>query len=116
MTASLIVERDLRCVVCGGPARDKHHRRRRRVDHDGLAHTAANGILACGLGGSAGCHGEIHRNPTWAQQCGYIVSSYANPLEVPVLHFQRGLILLDSEGGWSPAAVPGVSVVGPADL
>lgn len=98
--AQLLVTRDQVCVSCGMPAQDKHHRRRRREDSDGLAHLPANGILLCGRGNVTGCHGLAHRNPAWGRSMGYIVRPGESPLAVPLRHFSRGLILLDNEGGW----------------
>lgn len=105
-TRSRIGDRDGgRCVCCGMPGREKHHRRRRNVDHDGLAHSPANGLTFCGWGNHTGCHGKVHSNPTWAKACGYIVPPEESPLEVPVRHYSRGLILLDGDGGWKPVEV-----------
>lgn len=103
-TAGLLVARDVGlCVCCGLPAREKHHRRRRRVNHDGLAHSPANGILLCGWGNHTGCHGQVHTYPRWAREHGYIVLPEESPLEVSLQHFSRGRILLDEEGGWTAA-------------
>ena len=91
------------CVVCAMPGREKHHRRRRRVNYDGLAHSAANGVTLCGWGNHTGCHGKAHGNVEWAKRRGLIVLPEQSPLEVPVLHVSRGLIMFDNQGGWTPA-------------
>lgn len=102
----LIDDREVsRCFICGGRGRERHHRRRRRVNHDGLAHSAANGILLCGWGNHDGCHGRVHSQPTWAKQHGYLVLPELSPLDVPIRHFSRGLILLDHDGGWREASL-----------
>lgn len=100
-TLGIIDTRDAgQCVSCGGRGRERHHRRRRGVNGDLLAHTPANGILVCGLGNQTGCHGLIHSEPVWARRKGYIVSPDVDPATVPMWHYSRGWVLLDEAGGW----------------
>jgi hypothetical protein len=107
-TRSLIEGRDSkRCVCCGMPAREKHHRRRRRVDHDGMAHSPANGASFCGWGNHTGCHGKVHSNPTWAKAKGYILEPDQDPRKVPMWHFSRGWVVMDEEGLWESVPVGG---------
>lgn len=102
--SGLILARDVVCVACGMPGAERHHRRRKRVNHDGLAHSAANGIRLCGRGNVSGCHGRVHSRPTWAREHGYIVLPEQDPREVPMWHYSRGWILLDADGGWAPVS------------
>jgi hypothetical protein len=91
------------CVACGGIGQEKHHRRRRRENGDGKAHTPANGILLCGWGNQTGCHGRVHSDPRWARPRGYVVRPGVDPATVPVWHHSRGWIMLDEDGGWKAA-------------
>ena len=101
-TSDLVLARDgVACWACGMRSTERHHRRRRQVDHDGLAHSAANCLRFCGWGNHTGCHGLVHSRPTWAETKGYIVIPDASPLEVPVWHYSRGWVLLDITGGWT---------------
>lgn len=93
-------------MACGMRAREKHHRRRRRVNHDGLAHTAANAAYLCGWGNHTGCHGRVHSGPVWGRSMGYIVLPEEDPRTVPIWHFSRGWVLLDEEGRWIPTSQP----------
>lgn len=103
-TCGLIAERDAgACVSCGGRGSEKHHRRRRRENGDGLAHTPANGVLLCGWGNHSGCHGKVHSNPQWGRERGYIVRPGVDPATVRLRHFSRGWITLDKDGGWKVA-------------
>lgn len=106
-TRGLIDVRDASlCVSCSGRGLEKHHRRRRRENGDGKAHTPANGALFCGWGNHTGCHGRVHSNPQWARSKGYIVATGVDPATVPLWHFSRGWILLDEEGSWASTIDP----------
>lgn len=103
-TRSLVLLRDLgRCSWCGrylGDALNLHHRRLR--SHPPVDNTPANLIALCGSG-TTGCHGGVHRKVAVAVDRGHIVPSWNVPSEVPVLTW-RGLLLLDTLGGFTLAA------------
>ena len=89
------------------PATNLHHRRRRRIDHDGLTHSPANLVTLCGMGNVTGCHGWVHKNPTAARALGLTLRPDQDPRREPVKYLSRGvvqLVLLDAKGGYSLAA------------
>ena len=81
------------CEVCGGPAHQYHHRRRRNVKtHD--PHCACNALALCNT-----CHDRAHANPDWAKARGIIVSPYQdNPGTIPVNTY-RGWMRFECDGG-----------------
>lgn len=93
-----VLERDLRrCVRCGGPASEIHHRRTKSV-HDDHTHCPCNTIAMCGWGNTNGCHGWAHGNPEAARESGLIVSRFnATPFAMHVDTF-RGKAWLDCHG------------------
>lgn len=91
---------DNRCVRCGCPATDIHHRRSVRTRDEETA-SAANGILLCGKGNVRGCHGWVHKNPFEARKGGYVLSPGQTPSAEPLDHVTHGLVILGVEGGWS---------------
>jgi hypothetical protein len=90
---ALVLVRDLnRCVVCGlflGDGAHLHHRKLRSQGGMGLAE---NGITLCFQ-----CHSAVHASPGHAVRSGWIVPSWADPLEVPVETW-RGRMLLNADG------------------
>ena len=88
-----------RCVRCGQQprARQWHHRRSRSV-RDDHTHESCNGVLLC-----VTCHTWVHQHPFEARGKGWIVSRDSVPCETPVYAEQHGWVLLDHEGGVSPA-------------
>jgi len=98
------MERDShRCFRCPRwlglhwPGYSCHHRQTRAVGPD----TLDNRIMLCGSG-TTGCHGWVHAHPAEAREHGWIVSRYvSDPAEVPVLHWQRGLVYLTTDGRYS---------------
>jgi hypothetical protein len=91
-TRRKVIDRDEdRCWVCGMRGSEIQHRKRRREGGHGMA----NLIRVCRT-----CHHDkIHRNPRWAMENGYTVSSYMNPAEMPIKRWDGAVILLDDEGG-----------------
>ncbi len=91
-----------RCLRCGRPLGEPrspswscHHRQlRSQGGSDGPENRAA----LCGSG-TTGCHGWAHHNR--ADAAGWVVPSHGDPARVPVLSWDRGLILLDGEFCWS---------------
>lgn len=74
-----------RCVKCrrwvaGTPA-SRHHRKLR--SRGGMG-TVQNGILLCGTG-TTECHGWAHKNITEATEKGFIVPSWREPENWPLL-------------------------------
>jgi hypothetical protein len=85
-----------RCLRCGGPGANWHHRRSRSV-RDEHTHCACNGVWLCGSG-TEGCHGWAHSHPFEAKAAGLIVSRYeATPGGVTVVSF-FGPIRLGCDG------------------
>ena len=85
-----------------GAGRNLHHRRlRSRRGH----HTPANLITLSGSG-TTGTHGYMHANPRIATEHGFIVPSWADPAEVPILLADRrgrkAWHLLTEEGTTTP--------------
>lgn len=87
------------CEVCGNaPAREYQHR-------VGRAHCSGqprewdvrNALHVCGRGNYAGCHGDIHQNPAWAMERGWMVASWRDEATVPCL--RRGEWVWLTPGG-----------------
>lgn len=68
-----------RCVVCGGPGTQVHHRRGRGGPDP---HSMENLLLV-----DDECHRRIHGNPAWSYENGYMVRRHGviPPDRVPVL-------------------------------
>jgi hypothetical protein len=105
---ALVWERDEgRCFRCGAPLRASwpgyscHHRQPKGMGGGGGADTPENRIMLCGSGSSPHCHFWVHSHPQLARAEGWLVSrnGVLKPEEVPVRHWQRGMVLLDSQGG-----------------
>src|SRR6266568_1275314 len=83
-----------RCVCCGAPVAvdhdEAHHRRlRSQGGSDGLGNLVAL---------TREHHAHWHSRRTEAKQRGLIVSGWAFPLLVPLLHFDLGWVLPDGFG------------------
>lgn len=90
---SLVKVRDnWRCVRCGGPGAEWHHRRSRSV-RDEHQHCACNGVWLCTT-----CHRWVHANPFAARSTGFIVSRHGQPSEEAIQCAMRGLVTLTCEG------------------
>ena len=112
---ALVVVRDLgccvRCVRCGrhvahldrGVAWSIHHRRPRGTGGTSLewVNAPANLVVLCGSG-TTGCHGQIESHRTAAREYGYLISQNGRlvAVDVPIVHFTLGRVLLTDEGGW----------------
>ena len=81
---------------CVGAGQHYHHRKLRSR---GGADSAANLVDICHH-----CHDWIHAHPKDATERGWMVPSWADPVEVPVYRYRRW-VLLDDEGGISPVEV-----------
>jgi hypothetical protein len=70
------------------------------------ANTAANLILVCGTGTSAGgCHAWIEGSRTRAEQLGFLVRQGHDPATRPVFRYLRSWEL-PTDTGWVPADPP----------
>lgn len=57
-------------------------------------------ILLCGSA-TTGCHGWVETHPAAAHENGWAIRQSDDPLQLPVWHWQRGLIFLTADGAWS---------------
>ncbi len=99
----LIHKRDrLKCVICGKPSEQIHHRRPRGMGGTARKTTnlPANGLTLCGSG-TQGCHHTVESRRDLALENGWIVRQHQDPAEVPVL-IHGDWWLLDNEGGRRP--------------
>ena len=106
-----IHERDEgRCQRCGrfigsGP-RSVHHRRPRGMGGSKYANTAANLLLLCGTGTSAGgCHAWVEGSRTRAEKYGFLVRQGHDPAAKPVFRYLRSWEI-PTACGWVPADPP----------
>lgn len=95
---ALVVDRDRgRCLRCGGPGSNLHHRTARGMGGAGpRANSPANLIVLCGSG-TTGCHGWVEAHPTAAAILGYRVPRGTDPATVPVLDV-TGWVRLGHDG------------------
>lgn len=97
-TCDLVDRRDREaCRRCGRriAGGSRHHRQLRRFGD----HSAANLVLLCGSG-TTGCHGWVHAHPAEAYRLGWLVHSWHDPAQVPVVGVggSGGWVLLDRDG------------------
>ena len=86
-----VYARDRRCVRCGGEGWHVHHRKLRS---QGGEDALPNLVLLCQR-----CHELVHsRRVEVGEPGGFIVPSWQDPSEVPVLYHRRGPALLTSAG------------------
>ncbi len=107
-------ERDQgRCVRCGGPASNTHHREGRGMGgRKGADSARVNGpaylLSMCGSG-TTGCHGWVTEHPAAAEVEGYVLrrNATARPpaCDVPVLTAD-GWALFDDDGTRQPTSPP----------
>ena len=94
----LVDDREMqRCARCGVVIWENGSRHHRKLRSRGGADAADNIILACGSG-TTGCHGWMHANPAEATALGYIVSRWADPADIPILHALYEWVLLKPDG------------------
>lgn len=74
------------CGRCGCPGTEIQHRMRRREG----GHSPSNLALMCNT-----CHRWAHANPEEARQAGWVVPTYADPADVPMLTFSGWVLLSD---------------------
>lgn len=102
------------CVRCGGAlwgerGRDFsiQHRRARGAGGSRREDTnqPQNLIAVCGSS-VTGCHGVIERLRAEAREMGWAIRQSDDPLQVPVQHWQYGLIFLHADGGYGSRPAP----------
>lgn len=103
-TVLWVRDRD-RCGWCGQALRDRvdrHHRKRKTIGGDRFC----NVVLL-----HPECHtvnaGSVHTEPALAMRRGFIVPSWADPLEVPIL-LAGEWFTFDDDGGRHRSPPPGV--------
>jgi hypothetical protein len=124
LTTLLAIRSGHACEICGetfragGAEPSRHHRRpgqkggRTGPEHDNLA----NLLLACGgaLAGVRGCHGAIEANREAAYSRGFLVHSWDDPTQVPVILRSGRRVLLDPVIPWYvPAPGPAYALDAP---
>lgn len=104
---SILLRAQFRCEVCGDPLTGPkgmsiHHRKPRRMGgtRDKAINSPANLMAVCGSG-TTGCHGHLESRREWAIAHGYIVPSWDNPADTPVIIDGMGSVYLHPEGGYS---------------
>jgi hypothetical protein len=99
-----------RCFRCGklvpnAAGRNCHHR---LPAGRGGPDTLDNRITLCGFGnnlrgpdGEAWCHGVVHQGARVARALGWLISQYdvRTPEEIPVRHWNLGMVYLTPDGG-----------------
>lgn len=87
------------CELCDarlGVRWECHHRKlRSRGGQD----SAANLVALCFL-----CHRRCHSHVAWAEEHGWIVSSFADPATVPVALREKRWVRLNATGGYEAVA------------
>lgn len=75
------------------------HRRPRGMggSKDPATNAPMNGVVLCGSA-TTGCHSEVESNRAQAYDDGHLVHQGIDPATIPVLHHERGLVYLTSEG------------------
>lgn len=99
------------CFCCGGSCWGRRgwdwsvqHRRARGQGGTRRPDTnePQNLILLCGSATSpGGCHLRVEQRHPDDAGAGWAIKQSENPLHVPVLHWQNGLIFLTADGSWS---------------
>ena len=92
---------EIRAVGCWDEASQLHHRRPRGMggSRNPVTGSASNAAACC-----VQCHAWAESNRELARDRGWIVRQGADPREIPVYRY-RQWVLLDDEGGISPAGV-----------
>lgn len=97
---ALVAARDGRkCVRCGKPATNTHHRTPRGAggSTDPAIHSPANLLSVCGSG-VTGCHGWIESHRREAEARGWIVRRPNSPAAIPVVIPGIGWVRLTADG------------------
>ena len=76
----ILVRDDWKCVKCSGAANDVHHRQLRGMGGSKLLDYPANLISLCRT-----CHSYIHANPAESYELGYLVHSWDDPEDIPIV-------------------------------
>ena len=85
------------CESCGGRAQESMALHHRKLKSRGGKDTPANLIRV-----HHGCHNlgtdSIHTNPSWADDKGFMVSSWREPEQTPMFYPDGRIVLLDNNG------------------
>ena len=85
------------CESCGGRAQESMALHHRKLKSRGGLDTPANLIRV-----HHGCHNldtdSIHANPSWATDKGFMVSSWKEPEQTPMVYPDGRIVLLDNDG------------------
>lgn len=100
MVACVLERAGYRCEACGKPVGDErgvdysiHHRKPRGMGGSRFgANLASNLLVLCGSG-TTGCHGYVESHRSEAMACGWLVSRYQDPADVPAQIGDRCLLL-----------------------
>ena len=85
------------CEVCGGVARENMALHHRKLRSRGGQDTVSNLIYVHHDCHNLGTH-SIHLNPEWAENNGYMVPSWKEPHEYPMLTPEGIYVLLLNDG------------------
>lgn len=97
-TIALVKQRDNEsCVRCGRMGGNIHHRRMRSQSPKWAVHNIENLILLCGSG-TTGCHGWVHGHPAESYENGWMVRSYRDPENVPLIDAEGRAWFLTNRG------------------
>lgn len=100
----LVRERDgEQCQLCGVPANEQHHRRRKGMGGSAALERASILITACGRGNTSGCHGLVHQHPHVGHGIEWLLYEHQDPESTPVYTI-HGWVLLDNLGNRTPCA------------
>lgn len=100
----LVFQRDMwRCIICGRevgamPA-SIHHRKPRGMGgtKDPSVNKPSNLIVLCGTG-TTGCHGRVEGDRAHAREEGWLISQWADPVEVPIRYSDGNMYYLTDTG------------------
>lgn len=96
---ALVLERDgEQCQLCGMPASEQHHRRRKGMGGSAVLERASVLITACGRGNTSGCHGLVHQHPHVGHGLEWLLYERQDPAATPIYTI-HGWVLLDDLGG-----------------
>lgn len=92
-----VFDRDTHCVKCGRYLHDNVHVHHRKLRKQGGKDSLSNLIALCGP-----CHNiapdSVHQNPERSYEQGYLVPSWADPEEWPMLLPDGSRVLLQDTG------------------
>ena len=103
---TLVRQRDgEQCQLCGMPASEQHHRRRKGMGGSAALELASVLITACGRGNTSGCHGLVHQHPHVGHGLEWLLYERQDPASTPVYTI-HGWVYLSDDGGRTPCESP----------